>query len=328
MKKNKYVFVSAVITFLLIYLTPAYAATSTANKSLTVDKIIAIVNNEVITQSELDQQLSLLKEQLEHTNKTMPNQTELRHKILDGLIDTTLQLQLAKKNNIEIKDAELEHGLESLAKNNDMSVAKLKQSVIQTGMSWENFRQHVRTQMILGQLHQRVFANVIKVTPKDIEAALHTAPEVIPGTQDYHVEDILIPISDKPSAQQKKQVQDTALAIAQLLRQTPTTNAKQLLANFKGAIKPEINDLGWSKLTNLPNLFEPAIARMKSGEISDPIEAPNGLHVLKLVETRGGKQIQISKKQAEEVAYQRKLEEKLKPWLQEIRTNAYIKIMD
>lgn len=251
----------------------------------TLDKIVAVVNDGVITQSQLDQQMQMATEQMQQTHVAVPPMPEFRKQILQHMIDTQLQLQLAKKEGINVDDASVDAAIANIAKNNGLTIAELQSKVAEQGLSYSKYRQDIQEQMIIGQVQQREVAPRVVVTDQEITDFMPKVKQQMrllakqPQQQAvmYHLIDYTIALPDSPSAQQKA----AALAKAQatLTRLRAGENVQQV---------DSMNDLGWRKVSDLPDIFAREVPNMHTGGIAGPISAPNGYHLLKLVGVQGG----------------------------------------
>lgn len=308
--------IKAVITTLfLLLIVPQYAAAEA------LDKIVAVVNNEVITQQEVQDKLVLVKRQAEAAHQTVPADAELKKQILEQLINRELQLQVAKKAKIEVTDADLNAAIQGIAVRNHLSLEQMKVSLVKDGITFAAFRKQIQEEMLISKVERQAVNPNVNVTDEEI-AAFVKSGAVNEATKEYHVLDILVPVADKPTPKELQDARNFAADTAKKLR-TNVDAAAVIRAN-----NVQQQDLDWRPLQALPSIFIAQVGKMKSGEISSPIQAPNGFHIVKLLAVRqapnkGGA---ITAEQVREILYHRKLDENLKTWLQELRKQSYIKI--
>jgi peptidyl-prolyl cis-trans isomerase SurA len=305
---------------------PSYAKTAAH-----LDKIIAIVNGDVITQSELDKRVTMLSHRLPGVNSNTPKPSALRKLALDSLIDTLLQIQLAKNSGMQISDTEIDTVISNIAKNNHLTVEQLKQTLQEhEGLSFKEYREQLHDQIIVGRVQQQALGRDIAVSEQEIQKVLRNPPKINNNAPaQYHVADILIALPDNASPDQIKAATATANKVSAKLKQE---------ADIEKAIKEfdtpkqqvQSTDLGVRKIAELPPLFAQETIKMQVGQIAGPIKAPNGLHLLKLLEAQGAppQNLKFTKERAQEFVFQQKLEKKLKPWLKELRDAAYVKIIE
>ncbi|MCL5261615.1 MAG: SurA N-terminal domain-containing protein [Gammaproteobacteria bacterium] len=278
-----------------------------------LDKIVAVVNSDVITQSELQQRMAIIKAQLAKANEPISDESKLRSKVLDSLIDRALELQLAKRNKIVVSDEDLAHAIESVAKSNHMTLAKMKEAMAKEGVSFDAFSKELREEILFNRLYQQAFGRQIVVSDKEIDEIIQHPTKLDPNLQEYHVVDILIPTSDKA---------------VQILDKLRAGTDLDTIMKADASIKRD--DLGWRRLGGLPTIFAAEVIKIQVGNVAGPVEAPNGYHLLKLEAVRGGEnnKVKFTREQAQELAFRKKIQEKTIPWLKEVRAGAYIKIMD
>ncbi len=138
----------------------------------TLDKVIVIVNSEPITQNELNQQMSIARSQLQSANQTLPSDAVLRKKVLDQLIDMKLQLQVAKKANITVSDADLNKTIAGIASKNHMTTDELKSAIEAHNMNYADYRNQIRREMILSQVAQSQVIPTIKLSDAEVQQAV------------------------------------------------------------------------------------------------------------------------------------------------------------
>jgi peptidyl-prolyl cis-trans isomerase SurA len=286
-----------------------------------LDKIIAIVNNEVITQSQLNDEIAQEKKQLQRANTPMPSDKEIHSKLLDQLIVKKLQLQLAKARNIQVTDADLDKAIDNIAKTNHLNLAQLKQALEQTGIEYPQFRARIREQILLSRLQQQEFAKTITLTSAEVKDFLRKNQGKMNSYNAFHLIDMVLPISDATATAQITGLRQQAQTVAQKLQHG--ARQEDIVKQFSSL---QSNDLGWRTLADLPPIFTEKLPTMNIGTISNPIQAPNGFHILKLVDARG-ESAKLTEKDAQNLIYQRKVTEKTQEWLKELRKTAYVKIL-
>jgi len=293
--------------------TASYAATET------LDKVVAVVNSEVITQKEVQEKVALIKSQAPQ-EVVLPDDAALQKQVLDQLIDRELQLEVAQKAKVEVTAEELNNAIADLAAHNHLSLEQFKQSLAQHGLTFAAFRQQIHDEVLINKVERRAVNFNVNVTDEEIAAFLKTGGEVAP--QEYHVLDILVPIGEKPSASELQKARTLAATVAQELRTKPQYQEVVAAHNL------QVQDLEWRNLSSLPGVFAPTVSKMQKGEISSPIQAPNGFHVLKVLAVRTKAQAPLTTEKAREILYHKKLDAALQDWLQKLREQSYIKKMD
>jgi peptidyl-prolyl cis-trans isomerase SurA len=273
------------IQMILLTLCTLFAINSTAHAA-SDDKIVAIVNKEIITQNQLNQQIRLAKQQAAATQQRLPG--DLTKAILNKMIDTSMQLQLAKSMGIVVSDETVDQSIEGIAQRNNLTIAQLQEALKREGIDFTRYRKDMHEQIILSQLHQRVLGGKIKVNDDDVDTQMRAGATIQKNQPpaEYHVADILLTMPENATAQEiaaKRKEAETSLAH---LRQGASFEELAVVkSGGPDALKG--GDLGWRKLSDLPSLFVPYVKKMQPGQLSEIIQAPNGFHILHLIEMRG-----------------------------------------
>ena len=310
--------------FILLLLSILFATLCYAKGEESLDQSLAIVNEDVITKSEVKSTMAMVKKQMMQAEATIPSEDILQKQVLDQLINKKLQLQVAKQSGIQISDAELNQAIENVAKQNHLSVTELYQRLSQEGLSKTEYRNELREQLTLQKLQQQELGRRINVSADEVSKFMRAKVWQGNGVTEYRVEDILIPFSDKPSSKDVTQLKKTAEVVLTKLKQGQTL--PDIIKTYASQLKLEDNDLGWRKLPEMPALFTQSVTQLKLHDFSNPIEAPNGFHILRLADRRviGAQTITPTREQAQEVLLQRKFEEAVKTWVSKLRNQAFI----
>lgn len=250
-----------------------------------IDRIIAVVNDDVITASELDKELSSIKQQLRAQNTTLPAPDTLRAQVLDRLVLKRLQLQLAGVNHVKIDDEALNRTILNIATQNKLSLSEFRNVLDGDGINFEDYRENIRTELTLAQLRQRQVTNRIVVTDQEVDEFLETQAVQGTVTDEFRLSHILIVVPDAATVEQVDAAQKKANGVLSELR-NGADFAQVALSVSGGAQALQGGDLGWRKLGQLPTLFSNIVTTMKLGDLSTPIRSPSGFHIVKLVDKR------------------------------------------
>jgi peptidyl-prolyl cis-trans isomerase SurA len=288
-----------------------------------LDKVIVIVNDSVITQSEINKAMQTAKRQLAHSNTPLPSDAELRKQVIDGLIARNIQRGMVQRAGISVSDSELNNAISNIAQRNHMTLLQLKQAVESSGLNYAEYRKNTREQMEFARLQQQEISPNINVTDREVDDFLHNYKEV--QNAEYHLKDILIPLSDTPSPKELHRAEQQAQKILQQLKQGANFN-QLAAAQSKGRQALKGGNLGWKKLAEMPIIFADQVRHMKTDQVAGPLRAPNGYHIIKVTGIRSSK-AKLTRDQIRQLIYQRKFEEKLQSWLQQLRAGAYVKFV-
>ena len=303
----------------------AAAKTKTAPQPL--DGIAAIVNDSIITQSELNDALSIARKQLAASNASTKSSADLHNHVLDQLVDKRLQLELAQAAGMKITDEQLDKAVDGIAKQNNISADELFAKLSSEGMTKESYMREIHDEMLIQQLEQQQVGSKIAIAPQEVNDFMHSKSWQANNNKEYHLEDILIPFPITPTPQDiqaaKREGQDVlaefnkGITAQDIITGEATTNH-----TLQGG------DVGWVKVPQIPPAIVDKIIHMAANQVLGPLQTPNGFHVIHLMGTRAGKSTQNmadARKQVEQLIFQRKLNEGVQTWLAKIRSEAYIK---
>ena len=288
------------LTSKLLSLILLTAVTANANAALKpLDHIVAVVNDDVITNSMLENRLNDFKKQLELSQLSRIEPETLKKQVLERMIRDTIQLQQAKQFGITVDDLMLNRMLEQLAKSNKMSLEVFRQTIEAEGLNYTRFREQTRDELIINQLQQRIVASKISVSDQEVRQYIEQNEADDSSLVSYHLLHILIatPESASPddidSAKQKaervyKKLMDGEKFKDIALQESSGRNA------LKGG------DLGVRKANELPQLFVNAVKNLATGEISKPVKSASGYHLLKIV-SRSNDQVMIKQTRARHI---------------------------
>ncbi len=310
-----------------LFLGVSFAAKA-AGQSL--DQMVAIVNDDLITRSELDRAITSAKMQISQQNPTLSNsEKSLEKQALDQLINKKLQLQAAAQAGLTVSDDEVEKAIQTIASQNNVTADVLFDHVKQEGMTPAVYRTEIHDQIVLQRLQQHEVAGKVTVTPEEIASAMKSAPAPVQakGPSEYRVLDIVIPTSDTPTTQELTAAKTRADRITQKLK---IGVAFDKIAATEANAKPamEGGDLGWRSLAEIPTAFADSVAGMKKQSVAGPIKTGNGFHVLVMtdIRTQGDTSPSNDRKTVEAMLLQKKFEQAIQVWMSRLRSQAFITI--
>ncbi len=321
---KKWVKLSLVLSGAILVNGSAIAATHSNEQSL--DHIVVIVNKTVITQSELDEAISKIKQQLTATHTPTPPPAILRKQVLDQLINRKLQLDMADTAGIHITDADVTKAIDTVAKKNKITPEKLYSAVAQQGLSKEAYRKEIHNEMAINRVEQQMIGGKMAITEQEVNDFMRSPTWLSYNSKEYHLEDILIALPEKPTVKDLAEAKARADAVlAKLHRGASFSEAA--VADSSGSKALQGGDLGWRKLPEIPSAFANRLVTMKANDIAGPIQTPNGYHIIRVAGIRsvgmqGSKDAQ--RKQVQELLYQRKYEEAVQSWTMKLRSESYI----
>ncbi|QDA56763.1 peptidylprolyl isomerase [Thermomonas aquatica] len=265
-----------------------YAATAP------VDRIAAVVNEDVILRSELDRAVANIRAQYAGKETQLPPQDVLERQVLERLVLMRLQLARATDAGITASDEDLERAIQGVAQQNNMSVDQLRARIAQDGMSFAEFRNNMRDEIISQRLRQSFAQGRINVSEAEVDAALATASAA--ASQQFHLAHILVGAPDGATPEQLATAQKKIEGVKALIEKGEMTFSAAAVRYSDSPNALEGGDLGWRGLNEIPPAFAQTIQQMQAGQVIGPIRGPSGFQLLQLVETRtqaagGGEQV-------------------------------------
>lgn len=252
-----------------------------------LDKVVAVVNNKVITASELNKQVELSKKQILAQKMQLPAEPLLRKQVLQHLIDVDLQLQMANQHGISVDDTELNQAIERIAAANHATVTQLREEIMKQNMTWNEYRENIRKEIILSHLQQKAVGKETLITNEQVEQYLKTEGDIVNRSAlTYHLQNIVIPLNEEPTAEELKKAKIKAEDLLTKIRKGDDFN-RLAIENSTGEFALEGGDLGERHLAELPELFAKEVIKMKTGETVGPLRAGNGFQLIKLVSVGG-----------------------------------------
>ena len=251
-----------------------------------LDRIVAVVNSEVITRHELEEHTRLATAQLRQRGTPLPPREVLEKQMLERLISSRVQLQLAKETGLRVDDAELDRAIVRIAEQNRLSLEQLRAAVEKDGVAFARFREDIRSEIILSRLREREVDNRIVITEGEIDNFISSQKASGGKSTEYNVSHLLVTVPENASPEQIQVRRERAeQALAQL---KAGTDFRQVAATFSDA--PDAlqgGDMGWRDSARLPTLFLEALQKMQAGQVSEILRSSNGFHLLRLNELRG-----------------------------------------
>jgi len=251
-----------------------------------VDRIVAVVNDEVITQNDLAERVGLVTKQLQRQGGQLPASDVLSRQILERMINDLLQAQLAKETGIKVDDATLDRTIERIAQENSLSMTDFRSALERDGVKYPRFREDIRSEILLARLREREVENGVVVTDAEVDTEMGRISREAQSDSEFNISHVLVLVPPQATPDQVEQRRRKAmLALSELRR---GANFAQVAATYSDA--PDATQggtLGWRPSARLPALFLETLEKLKDGEVSDILRSPNGFHIVKLLEKRG-----------------------------------------
>ena len=279
---------------------PASAQSLAAPEIIEIDRIVAVVNDDVIVYSEMQARLRTVVEQLEKAGVPAPPKDVLEKQVLEQLILDRLQLQIGSTTGIRVDDEALNRQIADIARQNNLSLREFRDILARDGYNFAAFREEIRSELIKSRVQQRQVQDRVQVTDRDIDNYLATREKQGGNNPEYRVGHILIAVPDGASPEELADARDEAEDIVARLN-AGANFGRTAAAESDGRQALEGGDLGWRKAEELPTLFENIVPKLDKGELSEIVRSSSGFHIIKLMDTRGAERLVINQTHARHI---------------------------
>ncbi|UZJ42874.1 peptidylprolyl isomerase [Marinimicrobium sp. C6131] len=252
-----------------------------------LDRVVAIVGEDVVLESELEERLASIKARIQQSdsNQNLPPDSVLRDQILDQLILERLQMEMGRRFGIEVSDQQLDQTIARIMQTNNLTEAQLRADLESQGQTLEGFRDQIRREMWVNQIQQAVVNSRIDVNEQDIESFLASTDGKFATSPNYRLGHILLSVPSSASDEEVSEVQEEANRIRREL--VDGADFEQMaITHSNDANALQGGEIGWRKLEQLPELFADVVAGLEEGDVSEPVRSGAGFHILKVHETR------------------------------------------
>jgi peptidyl-prolyl cis-trans isomerase SurA len=273
-KKSAYILLCSALLF------PTFAPAEV------LDDIVAIVEDDVILENELQKEVSTIEQRIAASKSQMPPLSILRRQVLERMIVDKLQRQLAEKAGINVNEEMLNSSASDIAKRNNMDLEEFRVELEKQGMNYAAFLENLKNEIVVNELRGREIGGRIKVTDREVEHYLETQGKIGEDLVQYHLGHILIAVPEGASSSTIQKAQEKSNDLVKKLRTGQDfTQTAMSESNDGNALKG--GDLGWRTLKDMPTLFVSEAGKLRQGDISEPLRSPSGFHIIKMLELKG-----------------------------------------
>ncbi len=284
--KRFYAHFVAVVVCVLSCAPHASAQQPAARRIVLLDRIVAVVNQDVITRRDLDERLKVVVGQLRQQGTPPPPAEVLEKQVLERMIYAHVQLQLAKETGLRVDDSQLDKAIAHIAEDNKISLAQMRATLEKDGVRFAKFREDIRDEITMSRLREREVDNKITIADSEVDNFLKTVQLQDGKSDEFDLSHILIRVPEQVSPEQLRERRERAeQALAQITR---GVDFRQVVASYSEA--PDAvqgGAMGWRELARLPTLFADAVKGLKAGDVSGVLRSPNGLHIVRVNARRG-----------------------------------------
>jgi len=279
-------FIKFLVQFLLLAITSATFNVHAAPVTK-MDRIVAIVDQTVITEYELENRIATVTAQFKKQGTELPGDSVLRKQILERLISDTLQMQYATQIGLKVDDNQLDKTVERIAEQNQLTLTEFSEALVKEGISMAKFRSDIRGEITIARLREREIDGRVNVTESEIDNFLTSQAANGESQDEFEISHILIRTPEEGFTEEiqkaKAKVDD---AIKALNAGTPFAKVSASFSDAPNAL--EGGNLGWKQAAQMPALFLDTLKNLQVGDVSALLRSPNGFHILKLINKRGG----------------------------------------
>ncbi|MEE8496645.1 MAG: peptidylprolyl isomerase, partial [Xanthomonadales bacterium] len=291
---------TAMFALTSVVITPGLEAQLDGGNIEPIDSIIALVDEDVILRSELDQAIAGIVERIRASGESIPPMNLLENQVLERLIMRELQVQKALQTGIRISDLDIDQALVNLAQQNNMSVQQLRLVIEGDGEDFAEFRRNIGDELLTDRLQQRIVNGMNPITDTEVDILL--ASEDLSGGE-YNISHIMIALPEGATPQQIREGQATVDKVYQrLMDGLDFASAAISYSDSEEAL--EGGSVGWRDLNSVPTFFADAIRELGPGETTKPIRSPRGFHILKVIDYRQQRQVVIEEYHARHIMIQ------------------------
>ncbi len=251
-----------------------------------LDRVVAVVNNEVITRLDLDEQVKVALQQLRRQNTPLPAQDVLERQLLERLVTARVLVQTARETGLRVDDTQLQRSLERIAQENKLTPEAFRKALESDGVNFNRFRDELRNEILIARLKEREVDSKILITDAEIDNYLKNQQNLGGKDDEYSLAHILVMVPEQASPEQIQAKR--AAAQKALVQLRGGADFRQVSAGVSDAPNAlEGGPLGWRPASRLPQIFVASVTTMKVGDLSPVLRSANGFHILKLLDKRG-----------------------------------------
>jgi peptidyl-prolyl cis-trans isomerase SurA len=266
-----------------------------------VDKIVAVVDEDIILRSELDQALAGIRRQYAGRENQLPPSDVLERQVLERLTLVRLQLQRAEATGVRVTDTEVDDAITRILRQNKIDFAQLQQQLLADGFSLSEFRRTMREELMVQKLRQRVLDSRSDVSPSELEIALASG---VQRKGEVRLSVLLIGVPDGASPEQVDTARGKAEGVKKLIDDGGIDFTAAAIRYSDAGQALEGGDLGWRRYDQVPPSFADLVSGMEVGDVSQPMRTPSGFYLIKVTDKRDTSKIVVTEFNARKIRVQ------------------------
>ncbi|EGT4309581.1 peptidylprolyl isomerase SurA [Cronobacter sakazakii] len=254
-----------------------------------VDKVAAVVNNGVVLESDVDGLMQSVKLNANQAGQQLPDDSTLRHQILERLIMDQIMLQMGQKMGVKISDEQLDQAISNIAKQNNMTLDQMRSRLAYDGLNYNTYRAQIRKEMIISEVRNNEVRRRVTILPQEVETLAEQVGNQNDASTELNLSHILIPLPENPTADQVSEAEAQARSIIDQARNGGDFGKLAITYSAdQQALKG--GQMGWGRIQELPSVFAQALSTAKKGDVIGPIRSGVGFHIIKVNDLRGQSQ--------------------------------------
>ena len=281
------------IIFFLLFNTIAF--------SKILDQAIVIIENDVITQTEYQKKLRFILNQYQLTGSQPPQDMEAFYKqVLENMVQKRLQIQFARKAGLEIEEWMIDKSMENMAKRANLSLTDFREKIIESGVDYSVYRENLKEDLITREIQRRVISQRIKISEKEIDEFIEHQSHVFKENNEYKISLVLVSVKETPSINEKNTAKNKIKMVKEkFLSGENFASLARMYSDSGNAL--DGGDLGWRKISEVPEIFLSSLENMDKGEISEIIETLNGFYVFFLEDKKEMENVEIEERKVRHI---------------------------
>lgn len=256
--------------------------TSVVVHAETIDSIVAVVEDDVILEGELEREVSTIRARMTESKAQLPPETVLRKQVLEKMIIDKLQRQLAEKAGVSVSEEMLNSSAADIAQRNNMSLEQFRSELENSGISYNSFLDNMRNEIVINQIRAKEIGSRIKVSDSEVEHYMETEEKAGDEATQYHLGHILIAVKESASSAEIQKAETKANNLVKKLR-AGQDFAQIAISESEDGNALKGGDLGWRGINDVPSQLADGVRKMRLDEISDPIRSSGGFHIIKML---------------------------------------------
>jgi peptidyl-prolyl cis-trans isomerase SurA len=288
-----------VFVFFYLFFSSNFFTSQVLAAPIAIDAIVAIVDEDVITRSEVASRLKIIRAEFATNNQRLPKAEVLNRQLMELMINESILVQRAKQRGIKISDGQLNQAMMNLAKNNQKSLTEFRTFLIAQGINYIKYREKIRQEMLLGALRRQYTARTASISEAELNGFIGQTVDGLEKSE-YNISHILIALPDAASPEEINFALESANDILMRLQQGIEFSS---LANefSSGSTALQGGSLGWRGRAEIPSLFSDEVVKMQPGDFAGPLRSPSGFHIITLNERRAVDQILTEQTQSRHI---------------------------